>query len=482
MKLNKKKILLFITLIIFGTIGLQVYWNFKNFNSNKLRLKNEIQIAYDKALELYFNEESKNTLLNIFSNDSTVSTNDIINNFDFKKNIKTINDTVIKFQQRTLKNTKLEKIDIKNIKSITVLKGKKDIENINGIENFPNRITISIVQDSLNYKKLDSIFKIELNRKEISLKYCFEHYKNDSLIHKYKEENEKLPFKVTPKSSYFNPFERLNLKYNYTNTLLIKRMGSELILSLVFALAVIGCLFFLLHIIQRQKKIDEIKNDFISNITHEFKTPITTIGSALEGMSNFNPTNDAEKNKKYISISKNQLNKLETMVEKILETAALKTEKMNLLVEPIDLNVLLKTVQEKHQLLTDKKINLISNESEKIIEGDAFHLENAFSNLIDNAIKYGGNTITISINKVNDKITIDIKDNGKGINKKEEKAIFEKFYRIPKGNLHDVKGYGIGLFYSKSIIEKHQGTLELIQSTETIFRSVFYSVNSINEK
>ena len=115
------------------------------------------------------------------------------------------------------------------------------------------------------------------------------------------------------------------LDFNHSNSLLFQRMGSELLLSLIFLIAVISCLFFMLHIINKQKKIDEIKNDFINNITHEFKTPITTISTALEGMSNFNPTNDIEKNKKYISISINQLSKLESMVEKILETPSLNT-------------------------------------------------------------------------------------------------------------------------------------------------------------
>lgn len=476
MKLNTRKILLIISFIILGTICLQTYWNFKNYQSNKLRLKNEVQIAYDKALEIYFNEESKESFLSVFSNDTAVKTDALIKRLELeqkKHKIGIIDNKKwsAKFPKQNSKNkVEFDEIELNDIKSITVLRGKEAFDSIEGIENFPNRITISVIKDSVNYIKLDSVFKIELNRKEISIKYNFVHLKKDSLIHKYGNNSGKMIFQIIPKSKYFNPFETINLKYNYSNLFLIKRMGIELFLSFIFAFSVISCLFFLLYIIKKQKKIDTIKNDFISNITHEFKTPITTIGSALEGMSNFNPTNDIEKNRRYISISKNQLQKLEVMVEKILETATLKTEKLQLKYEQLDLVFLLQNIIEKYKMISTKKIEFCSNFKEKIIQGDLFYLENAFSNLIDNAIKYGGDNIEINLFLENNIINIDVKDDGKGISKAESKIIFEKFYRISRGNIHNIKGYGIGLYYTKTIIEKHYGTLELLKTTETVFR------------
>lgn len=247
-------------------------------------------------------------------------------------------------------------------------------------------------------------------------------------------------------------------------------MGVELILSLLFSLAVVSCLFFLLIIIKKQKKIDEIKNDFINNITHEFKTPITTIGSALEGMSNFNPDNDLVKNKKYIDISFIQLQKLEKMVEKILETAILNVKEIKLNKEQINMVSFIKSITEKHLMTSNKSISFHFQDNVMFYNADPFYLENAISNLIDNAIKYGGDIIDVSCFNSEKLLIIEIKDNGNTITKADENQIFEKFYRIPKGNLHDVKGYGIGLYYTRTILEMHKGKIDLIRTNETNFR------------
>lgn len=280
----------------------------------------------------------------------------------------------------------------------------------------------------------------------------------------------KLPFQIKPNSTYFKPKETVYLNYNYSKSIIINRMGVELILSLLFSLAVVSCLFFLLIIIKKQKKIDEIKNDFINNITHEFKTPITTIGSALEGMSNFNPDNDLVKNKKYIDISFIQLQKLEKMVEKILETAILNVKEIKLNKEQINMVSFIKSITEKHLMTSNKSISFHFQDNVMLYNADPFYLENAISNLIDNAIKYGGDIIDISCFNSEKLLIIEIKDNGNSITKADENQIFEKFYRIPKGNLHDVKGYGIGLYYTKTILEMHKGKIDLIRTNETNFR------------
>jgi two-component system phosphate regulon sensor histidine kinase PhoR len=226
----------------------------------------------------------------------------------------------------------------------------------------------------------------------------------------------------------------------------------------------------LLFIIKKQKKVDEIKNDFINNITHEFKTPITTIATALEGMSTFNPENNLEKNKKYIAMSFNQLFKLENMVEKILETATLNAKELQLTLENINLIVFIKSIIEKHEDISKKQIAFEFEKEELYINADSFYLENAISNLIDNAIKYGGNKIEINCFQRDKTTLIKVKDNGNSILKSQEKLIFEKFYRIPMGNIHDIKGYGIGLYFAKTIVEKHFGTIELTITNETIFK------------
>jgi two-component system phosphate regulon sensor histidine kinase PhoR len=543
MKINLKRIFAVISLLVLATICLQVYWNYKNYLSNKIRLHNEVQIAYDFALEKYFDEASKETFISVFSKDSSVEMKDFIakikadsifgkkmknekesrnlskNNIasiyiDFKdvnddekklkskksiisdttviskKNIKdSLNKSISNFRLGAVKIEKdssrkennkinfttakpIDTLDLTSLSEkpkIIVLKGKKALDSIGG-EQFPNKITMSFVNDTIKYKVLDSIFNKELNRKNIILNYQFQHFKKDTLFDTYIRSNEELPFQIKPNSTYLKPKESINLNYNYSNGLIVKRMGVELILSLLFSLAVIGCLYFLLFIIKTQKKVDEIKNDFINNITHEFKTPITTIATALEGMSTFNPENNLEKNKKYIDMSFNQLFKLENMVEKILETATLNAKELQLNLENINLIVFIKSIIKKHQNISKKQITYKFEKEELYISADSFYLENAISNLIDNAIKYGGNNIEINCFQTDKTTIIKVKDNGNSILKSQEKLIFEKFYRIPKGNIHDIKGSGIGLYFTKTIVEKHFGTIELIITNETIFK------------
>ena len=141
--------------------------------------------------------------------------------------------------------------------------------------------------------------------------------------------------------------------------------------------------------------------------------------------------------------------------------------------DTIDIVELINKITTKHQLLTEKKITFSSNITDKTITVDAFHFENAISNLIDNAIKYGGEKIEINFNVILNSIEILIADNGTGIEKNQQEKIFDKFYRIQKGNKHDVKGFGIGLYYTKKIIEKHQGVIQLTSNNQnTIFKII----------
>ena len=236
----------------------------------------------------------------------------------------------------------------------------------------------------------------------------------------------------------------------------------SLIISVLLISSIIFCLIYLLKIIQKQKQLSEIKNDLISNITHEFKTPLATIGVALEAIQRFNQENDAEKSKKYAKLSTQEVEKLSVMVEKLLETATLDSNNLELNMEESDLITLLKkTIDISEDVLKQKRISFSSNESECVYAIDRFHFENAINNIIDNAIKYGGNQIGVGLKTNNKEILITIKDNGTSLTPQKASRVFEKFYRVPHGNKHDVKGFGIGLYYTKKIIEKHGGTIDV---------------------
>lgn len=522
---NYKYILLFITVTVIATISLQLYWNYKNYMENQRRLINEVQIAFDNSIEYYYVEDVKNDFVAFINKDKSVKTDEFLEAVKmdtvFKNKKKTLKrpfkpaekkDTVfttkieykinsgshtlgkpqldsIRAQIDPLNETKIfvvkskpidsmpkiriNRIDPKAIKSINVFKGKKSVDSISAIKDLTDRIVISMIRDSIDFKKLSKNLNKELARKNIAITYAINHYKSDVLFEKFETgKNQQLPLETTSKSTYLPKDQTLKLSFSNPTMFVLKKSFTEIILSFLLSLSIIGCMLYLLRTINKQKRVDEIKNDLISNITHEFKTPITTISSAIEGIKIFNIENDPEKTKRYLSISENQLKKLELMVEKLLETSTLETDKLTLKKEKVNIVDLIAESVDRHRLnCPDKEIQVQSHFENPILAVDVFHFENVISNLVDNALKYGGNLIKVSIENKDSQTIILIEDNGNGIEKKHKEKIFEKFYRIPQGNIHDVKGFGIGLYYSKKIIEKHNGSLQLLSgSKSTLFK------------
>jgi two-component system phosphate regulon sensor histidine kinase PhoR len=252
---------------------------------------------------------------------------------------------------------------------------------------------------------------------------------------------------------------------------LLRRSIASIAISLLVSAVIIGSLFFLYRIIKRQKELSEIKNDLINNITHEFKTPIATVLTAIEAIENFDAQQDPQRKGRYLDISREQLKKLNLMVEKLLETSTLDSDQIDIQKERIDLLRLLAKLTEKFSLLKgDKTLEVTSSETSAVYDGDPFHLENAIGNIIDNAIKYGGDSIKVSLRKT-DRLIIEISDNGGNLKTVDKDLIFDKFYRVPQGNVHDVKGFGIGLYYTKKVIEKHGGSIQIAATDrETVFK------------
>lgn len=508
-----KYILFIITLNVLATIGLQIFWNIKNYKETKRQLINEVQTAFDNSIEYYYVEDSKNDFVAIIGNDSLLSKDDFFQNLKldtvFNKLTKkkkdslpqknTIDATTVELQSIEYHEEPDEKVkatDVqtftyeklqsqkallknpKNISPITILKEKKASDSISKIKNLVNKIIISMVRDSIEFKKLSKALDRELARKNIEVAYSLQHFKADSLFQQFQKDSiSVLPLTAISGTTFLPKYQHLQISFSDPTLLILKRSITEIFLSLLLSLSILSCLMFLLRIIQKQKKIEVIKNDLISNITHEFKTPITTISSAIEGIKNFTMVADKEKTNRYLDISGQQLKKLEIMVEKLLETASLDSNKLALKKETINIIPLLKSNIEKHQMAAEKILVFTSNQEEISWNIDVFHFENAVSNLIDNAIKYGGEKVSIETEQTKSQLTIAVKDNGRSIDKTQRDKIFEQFYRIPKGNIHDVKGFGIGLFYAKKIIEKHNGILELIpNSSETIFQITLNNV------
>jgi signal transduction histidine kinase len=239
-------------------------------------------------------------------------------------------------------------------------------------------------------------------------------------------------------------------------------------LSFVFILLIGNtALVFVYRTIRKQKRINELKTDFINNITHEMKTPITIASAGLQALEHH--VSPAERANFYLHTSKRQLKLLDDFVERILDSAVQDVSDFILHKEKIDLPALFAELVKGHSLLERKPVSFqITGASSVLITGDRLHLETAFHNIIDNAIKYSNGPVNISIDitENNRDCTIRIRDNGMGIPPQFIKNVFEKFFRVPKGDAQTVKGFGLGLYYVNSIIKKHSGNITVHSKPE----------------
>jgi two-component system phosphate regulon sensor histidine kinase PhoR len=377
--------------------------------------------------------------------------------------IKSINGSLSSIEAKPIGRKSLDTIEVDQINKIQIFRGKTAVDSLNAIERFTSKIIFSIIRDTLDLPKLTQHLETEFERSGIALDYRlhFTDQQADSLSLDSTLNRISFPEKVSSRSTFLPPGKLLELYYAPSHLTLLKRGLIEVLTSLLFLGILAFAFYYLYQTIKNQKEIAEIKQDLIANITHEFKTPIATTLTAIEGIQQFNPSKDPEKTDRYLDISKVQLQKLDQMVEKLLETAALDSDQLVLKKEGIDpAPVLTQLVQKFQTLAPDKQFNLLLSPSCSPIEVDPFHFEQVISNLLDNAVKYGGNRIQLRLTQ-STATQIQVEDNGDSLSPEQAKHIFEQFYRVPKGNLHEVKGFGIGLYYVKKIMEKHGGSVSL---------------------
>jgi signal transduction histidine kinase len=251
----------------------------------------------------------------------------------------------------------------------------------------------------------------------------------------------------------------------------IKGMVITLICSVLLILLTIYCFYYIIHTLNQQKRLAELKDDFINNITHELKTPIATMTVAIEGLQKFNVLNDPDKTQRYLQTSRNELNRLNELVTKALNVAAFENNEISLIKETIEIDTLINEVITSEKLKAAKEVSITYTNKTGIkhINADLLHLRNVITNLIDNAIKYSNEPATVYINLQSNanKVQLSVKDDGIGIPASHINRIFDKFHRVPTGNLHNVKGTGLGLSYVKYIVEAHKGLITVKSDINT---------------
>lgn len=319
---------------------------------------------------------------------------------------------------------------------------------------------------SFNEDTIRHFLKDALKNKgfEESFKFGVIDHKNDSLIcgdsSAINYSTSLFPLDVIDPNRY-----ELRLDSEHLTKTVMSNMKWSLILLIVFTLAIICCFSYALHIINKQKKIDQVKSDFINNMTHEFKTPLASISLASDTILHENVIGDLQKTKDLVHLIKDEKSKMMHHVERVLEIARLDNDALDLDFQQFNFSELVQKTLENFSPILDTVSGKFELNIEKnlLINGDEYHLKNVLINVIDNSIKYGKEQLLIEIRSiVEDKnLIFCIKDNGIGIAKDNLTHVFDKFFREETGNVHNVKGFGLGLSYVKKIVELHKGSVTI---------------------
>ncbi len=368
-----------------------------------------------------------------------------------------------------------------------ILKEIQKIDNRADLEKFFNQYFLTrdifknyilnkpkgFVEDRLNAKLLDSLLYDELNKKSINTNYSFGIFsplRNKMVIMSEGASpgvliKEGFAFILYPSDL---GTERDYLMIHFPNEIrfLISQMWGLLAISFLLIIVIILSFAYTVITILKQKKLSEMKNDFINNMTHEFKTPISTISLACQALNDSDINKTPELYDSYIKVINEENARLGSMAEKILQTAILDKGQLKLNYEPFDIHEVITDMVKKAGIqveIKDGKILTDFQADPSEIIGDKMHITNLINNLLDNANKYSPQKPQILVATTNNQngITVSIKDNGIGISKANQKKIFEKLYRVTSGDLHDFKGFGLGLSYVKAIVDAHGGDIKL---------------------
>ncbi|MEO9483136.1 MAG: HAMP domain-containing sensor histidine kinase [Ekhidna sp.] len=486
-KLYRKSLVLIVVTAAVLTAA-QVYFTIKNYEVNKQRFIIDVQQSLDASIENYFAGKAKNSIYimgegfdTLVNGKKSIAYASAVTNIDSILRIAGDSQSTHSsaFTQvwtggQHPDSMHLDSVfRINNERSFRRLKvtAHSDSSRVKELQFLTQKVMFSISEELLDLGALYTELEKELNERNLNIDFALtqDNLGRKTTVGLIDDANY---LSVSATSVFVDEFNAISADFENATLIILKNGIGELILSMLLIGLVIGTLIHLYSTINKQKQLAAIKDDLISNITHEFKTPIATIFSALEGVTSFNETNDQEKTRRYLALSNHQLEKLNDMVEKMLETATIDQGKLTLNKEQVEVAEWTEAIVKRFQMIeTRKQVDFESKVPSIVSTLDRFHIENALSNLIDNAIKYGGNQIIIRLLQTGESLVWEVEDNGGHIPAAQKHKVFDKLYRIPTGNQHDVKGFGIGLYYARTIAELHGGQLTLdVMNERTLFR------------
>jgi len=496
---------LIVALMSFSLIGIvtvQVYWISNAVETKKKQFINDVKISLTSVSEEVAQKEYaefERKIKPLLDKPQKANSNEL-RNF-FLQQIDTTGKQITAYSLTVLEqNIKIPADFLENdslvVKRIT---GREDIFNANKFspntdfsKNNTSKIFTSIkrypeyeetfIKDAFNVYKssfpihqrisnreLNATLKNEFTKRGITINFKYGVYSSDGYLTNLKSGYYTINKANSIGSPLFvddsgNSNFKLYVTFPDQQEHILADISSILLLSVFFIFIIIVAFSSSLYQIIKQKKISEIKSDFINNMTHEFKTPIATINLALDAIKNPKIINDNEKVNRYVTMIREENKRMHAQVENVLRISKLEKNQIDIDKSAIDMHEVIEdAISHVRLLLNDKSgninINLHALQSEVL--GNDLHLTNVVVNMLENALKYSNDEPNIEVftESTSKYFMLKIKDDGIGMSKNAQKYVFDKFYREHKGNIHNVKGHGLGLAYVKEILENHQGTV-----------------------
>lgn len=360
-------------------------------------------------------------------------------------------------------------VALRQVAEKIAVKNKTNFLQHNPVIKINPRLYVVQVNSEIDANLLDHYLKVTFDyfNIDIDVEYSIYSCQNDELVYcNYIQKKKPQKNATTPELPNFTDIDYY-FSVSFPNYPIIS-MNNIPMWMITSAVLILVVLFFIyaLFVVFAQKSISQIQREFINNMTHEFKTPISTISIIQQAISDPDIVKNPRRLATYTEIIGEEINRLNDQVEKVLNISRLEKRQVELKLEMIDIHeVIEQIIHNLSNIETEKKVNFVMDlRAERIsINADRVHFTNVVCNIIENATKYSGDDVTIKITTTdqNNSMIIAIQDNGEGIEKKELKKIFEKFYRVPKGDTHNVKGFGLGLFYVKQIAKAHGWKLDV---------------------
>ena len=492
-----KTVMALILLSMIGLISIQIYWISFSYNIKEKYFNYQVNKALSETIKTLETQETifeiSNEVFQIAeSKDSIVERS--IRNFDQSQNkykndphtIANRSSLIMSGGQTIQSDTNLHiSTEVQEAKSIDVENAflkipSSDVKEI--LKNKVNNKTLfveKIVNQILNYNEdilqrlsridVEKIISQNLKEHDINIPFEYAIKTNHERVFSskpFKETSSKIFSKRLFPNNFFNDKHDLEIYLPGRTSFIVKTMLPIIIISVLLTFLIIGVVVFNFLVIVKQKKLGEIKNDFVNNLTHELKTPIATISLAGQMLSDKDIQATGSMVERYAGIITDESKRLTKQVEKVLQIAMIDKGELKLNNKKICLNEIIERLCIPFTLKVERfegRLEMNLPDSKIWIYADELHIGNAINNLIDNALKYKLNIpiIQVTLSEEESKVKIEVRDNGIGMNKVEQIRIFEKFYRVEGGNVHNIKGFGLGLSYVKKIIDLYKGEIHV---------------------